>query len=70
MNGYMSDADKAACDNDIAEWIYVGGAGYRLGLPNAAWQPDEDEPPFKVYSLDPRQTFIVHSNGVDRCVLR
>lgn len=66
LNGYMSDADKAACDNDIAEWIYVGGAGYRLTLPNAAWQPDADEPPFKVYSLDPRQTFIVRNNGVDK----
>lgn len=65
LNGYMSDADKAACDNDIAEWIYVGGAGFRLTLPNAAWSDDSDEPPFRVYSLDPRQTFIVRNNGVD-----
>lgn len=66
LNGYMADADKAACDNDIAEWIYVGGAGYRLTLPNAEWLPDADEPPFKIYSLDPRQTFIVRNNGVDK----
>ncbi len=66
LNGYMSDASKAACDNDIAEWIYVGGAGYRLALPNPEWQPDGDEPPFAVYSLDARQTFVVRNNGVDK----
>ena len=66
LHPYDKDTEKAACDNDIAEWIYVGGAGYRLTLPNAAWQPDADEPPFKVYSLDARQTFIVRNNGVDR----
>lgn len=66
LNGYMSDADKAACDNEIAEWIYVGGAGYRLTLPNKEWAADGDEPPFKLYALDSRQTFLVHSNGVDK----
>ena len=66
LNGYMSDADKAACDNEIAEWIYVGGAGHRLTLPNKAWAADADEPPFKVYALDSRQTFVVYNNGVDK----
>jgi SPP1 family phage portal protein len=66
LNGFMSDADKAACDNELAEWLYVGGTSYRLTLPNTAWSIDEDEPPFRLYSLDPRQTFIVYSNTVDR----
>lgn len=66
LNGFMSDADKAACDNDLAEWLYVGGTSYRLTLPNTAWSKDGDEPPFLVYALDPRQTFVVYSNTVDR----
>lgn len=66
LNGYMSDADKAACDNELAEWLYVGGTSYRLTLPNKAWSKDGDEPPFKVFALDPRQTFVVYGNGVDR----
>lgn len=66
LNGYMADADKSACDNEIAEWLYVGGTGYRLTLPNVAWDSDGDEPPFKIYALDPRQTFIVYSNSVDK----
>ncbi len=65
LNGYMSDADKAACDNELAEWLYVSGTSYRLTLPNEAWLTDGDEPPFKLYALDPRQCFIVYGNGVD-----
>lgn len=65
LNGYMSDADKAACDNELAEWLYVAGTSYRLSLPNQAWLKDGDEPPFRIYSLDPRQTFVVYSNTVD-----
>lgn len=65
LNGFMTDAGKSACDNDLAEWIYVGGAGYRLTLPNKKWTADGDEPPFKVRSLDPRKTFIVYRNSID-----
>lgn len=65
LNGYMSDANKSACDNAIAEWMYVGGLGYRLTLPNKKWMKDGDEPPFTITSLDPRRTFIVYSSDID-----
>lgn len=64
LNGYMADADKAACDNELAEWLYVCGTSYRLTLPNKKWLKDGDEPPFNVYSLDPRNTFVVYHAGV------
>lgn len=64
LNGYMADADKAACDNELAEWLYVGGTSYRMTLPNKAWSADGDEPPFNLYALDPQQTFVVYSNAV------
>ena len=66
LNGYMSDADKAACDNELAEWMYVGGTSYRLTLPNKDWQKDGDEPPFCITALDPRQSFVVYSSDVDK----
>lgn len=69
LNAYNSDAGKAACDAKLAKWILVGGVGYRLELPNTAWSPDGDEAPFKKYSLDPRQTFVVRTNDVERRVL-
>ena len=65
LNGYMSDANKTACDNSIAEWLYVAGTGYRLTLANKQWTADGDESPFEVYSLDPRRTFVVYSNDID-----
>lgn len=56
LNGYMDIAGKDACDSEIAEWMYVCGVGYRLTL--------ADGRPLGVYSLDPRNTFLVHYSGV------
>ena len=69
LNAYNSDAGKAACDARLAKWILNAGVGYRMTLPNKAWSPDSDESPFKKYSLDPRQTFVVRSNDVERRVI-
>ncbi len=66
LNGYMGDADKFACDNDMATWLFVAGTSYRLALPNPRWSEDSDESPFRVFSLDPRQTFVVYSNDIER----
>lgn len=67
LNGYMSLARKASCDAKIANWMYVAGVGYRLTLPNPRWSKDElDEPPILLFSLDPRNTFIVYSSDVFR----
>lgn len=65
LNGYMSDAKKAACDNDLAEWMYVAGLGYRLTLPNKDWTSDGDESPFTTRALDPRRSFVVRSSDID-----
>lgn len=64
LNGYMADANKAANDASLAEWLYVAGTSYRLALPNARWNADSDEAPFEVYTLDPRNTFVVYSNAI------
>lgn len=69
LNAYNSDAGKAACDARLANWILNTGVGYRMTLPNKAWTPDGDEAPFKKYSLDPRQTFVVRTNDVERRVV-
>lgn len=69
LNAYNSDAGKAACDARLANWILNAGVGYRMTLPNKDWTPDGDEAPFKKYSLDPRQTFVVRTNDVERRVV-
>ena len=65
LNGYMSDANKAVCDSNLGKWMLVGGGGYKMVLPNQAWERDGDEPPFNIYAPDPRSTFIVYANDVD-----
>ena len=69
LNGYMADANKASCDNDLAEWMYVAGTGYRLTLPNKSWSAGGDESPVMVKALDPSRTFVVRSTAVEERVL-
>jgi SPP1 family phage portal protein len=66
LNGHMFSAGKAACDKRLGEWMFIAGVGYRLTLPNPKWEKDGDEPPFLMYALNPSQTFIIRSTGVDQ----
>lgn len=69
LNSSMSDANKANCDSKLGKWMLVAGTGYKMALPNKAWQKDGDEPPFNVYAPDPRRTFVVYSSDVDESPL-
>lgn len=69
LNGFNSDCGKAAVDARLAKWLLICGVGYRMTLPNKNWNPDSDEAPFRKYSLDPRQTFVVRTNDVERRVV-
>ena len=59
LNEFMFSENKHAEDSTLAEWMYVCGLGMRMVLPGK----DEDEP-FKIYTLDPRYSFVVHYNGL------
>jgi SPP1 family phage portal protein len=65
LNGYSFAAGKAACDKKLGEWMFIGGHGYRLTLPNDKWEKDSDEAPFTMNSLKPAQTFVIYSSDVD-----
>lgn len=65
LNSYMFSAGKATCDKNLGEWMFIGGQGYRMTLPNTKWTPDGDEAPFTVSALRPTQTFIIYSTDVD-----
>lgn len=62
LNSYMVDCNKEACDKDMSDWLLTCGVGYRLTLPN---DDRQGLSPFKVYSLDPRNTFVVYYKGYD-----
>lgn len=59
LNEYMFGESKHAKDSRLAEWLYVCGLGMRMILPG-----QDDESPVKIYTLDPRYSFVVRYNGL------
>lgn len=62
LNEYMFAEDKASQDQEIVEWQMICGTAYRMVLPDD--EDDLDEVPFEMYTLDPRNTFIVYSSEI------
>lgn len=62
LNSLMMSEKKAAQDKTIGEWQMIGGTAYRLVLPNVG--REDGEAPFEMFSLDPRDTFVVYSNEI------
>ena len=64
LNEYMFIVDKAALDREIVEWQMIAGTANRMVLDNEAFDADSDEAPFEMYTLDPRDSFVVYSTDV------
>ena len=64
LNEYMFIVDKAALDREVVEWQMIAGTANRMVLDNEAFEADSDEAPFDMYTLDPRDSFVVYSTDV------
>ena len=64
LNEYMFLVDKPALDQEIVEWGMICGTANRMVLANDAYDAESDEAPFEMYTLDPRDSFVVYSNDV------
>ena len=64
LNEYMFAEDKVSKDQEVVEWQMICGTAYRMVLPDSMADVEEDDSPFELYTLDPRDTFIVYSNEV------
>ena len=62
LNEMMFSENKATQDKEIVEWQMIGGTAYRLTLPDK--NGEEDDAPFELFTLDPRDTFVVYSSEV------
>ena len=62
LNEMMFSENKATQDKEVVEWQMVCGTAYRLVLPDA--RGNEDDAPFEMHTLDPRDTFVVYSSEV------
>ena len=62
LNEYMFAEDKAAQDQELVEWQMICGTAFRLVLPDEPGE--EDEAPFELYTLDPREARAKDSENV------
>lgn len=65
LNEYMRMEGKEGKDMELANWFHICGVAYRLVLPDSQ-SNDPYGSPFNIYVLDPRDTFVIRSSGVDR----
>ena len=67
LNEYVFAENKASKDKELADWMHIGGLGYRIILPDEYLNlRDKDESPFELYTGDPRTTFVVKRNNLAR----
>lgn len=64
LNGFMFAEDKASKDKELSDWMHVCGTGYRMVYPNQDEAADEDDAPYRIYTLDPRTTGVVYWSGL------
>ena len=62
LNEMMFSEGKATQDKEVVEWQMICGTAYRLVLPDEII--DEDDAPFEMFTLDPRDSYVVYSNEV------
>ena len=66
LNEYMFLVDKPSLDQEVVEWDMICGTANRMVLANDTYEADSDEAPFDMFTLDPRNSFVVYSNDVKR----
>ena len=62
LNEMMFSENKAVQDKEIVEWQMICGTAFRLVLPDKPM--DEDDAPFEMSTIDPRDSFVVYSSEI------
>lgn len=62
LNDYVFAEEKAAKDKELADWFHICGTSYRMILPDTTGE--EDDSPFEIFTLDPRNAFVVYANDL------
>jgi SPP1 family phage portal protein len=63
LNEFMRAEDKASHDKEIVDWMHICGVAERLVLTDKM-AGEENGAPFYIYTLDPREAFVIYSAGV------
>lgn len=59
LNDFLRVAGKPSKDKQLVEWEMICGTGYRLVLPSS-----NRKVPFDLYTIDPRNAFVIYRNDV------
>lgn len=62
LNELLFAEDKIPKDRDVFEWSMICGTAFRLILPDEPG--DADDAPFEIYTVDPRNAFVIYSAEV------
>lgn len=62
LNEYVFAEEKAAKDKELADWFHICGTAFRMVMPD---EGELDDSPFEIFTLDPRNTFVVYRNTPD-----
>ena len=62
LNEFMRSESKDTKDKEIADWMHICGVGVRMVLPDE--EGEEDGSPVSIYTLDPREAFVIYHSGV------
>lgn len=60
----MYEEDKESKDKRLVNWMHICGVAPRMVLPNPDY--DEDSSPALLYSLDPREAFVIYYSGLGK----
>lgn len=71
LNNFMLSEDKESKDVELATWQMICGTSYRMCLPDDGrpdkvenFEPEEEECPLEIYTLNPQNTAVVYSSGI------
>lgn len=62
LNEFMRAENKDSKDKEVADWMHICGVGVRMVLPDE--EGEEEGSPVSVYTLDPRDAFVIYHSGV------
>lgn len=61
LSTWATMKNMEAVNLEVATWQSICGLGYKMVIPNES-KVDENDSPFNVYALDPRDTFCIYSS--------
>lgn len=64
FNDFMIAEDKVSLDKEIVDWMHICGVGVRMVTSDE--KPEENGSPLLIYSLDPREAFVIYYSGLSQ----